>query len=148
MIAKYLGVCATSAVLALGVAGSASSAASAGTAVQKTVGFDVMYDNPGTSFRYLACSDGSNGFITRGYETLGEVESFPNVVAIDEIAGWNSSYCGATVRISYGGRTITAVAVDHADNGALLSKAAMNTLTNGRADELGTVKATVEVTPR
>ncbi|MEV0323104.1 hypothetical protein ACIBKX_33725 [Streptomyces sp. NPDC050658] len=74
------------------------------------------------------------------------MESFPYAVAIDQIAGWNSPYCGAQVRISYGGRTITATAVDRAQSGAVLSKAAMDALTDGRADELGTVTANVEVT--
>jgi hypothetical protein len=46
--------------------------------------------------------------------------------------------------VSYGGKTIYVVAIDHADNGLVLSTAALNDLTNGNAVNFGVVDASVQ----
>jgi hypothetical protein len=123
----------------------------------------------------VACSDGSNGLITRyGWQTqgnippstsyhhqkptippkntltptlpsdIGQIPRFPYIGASDSIAGWNSGNCGQCLSVSYGGKTIYVLAVDHADAGLVLSTGALNDLTNGQAVALGVVDAQVQ----
>lgn len=51
--------------------------------------------------------------------------------------------CGTCWQLSYGGRTINVLAIDHAASGFNIAQAAMNELTNGQAAALGRVEATV-----
>lgn len=53
------------------------------------------------------------------------------------------SQCGQCYEVTYNGNTIHIIAIDHTLNGLNLSKAALNTLTGGRAEEVGRVDATV-----
>lgn len=70
--------------------------------------------------------------------------SFPNIGASDQIPGWNSDQCGQCFSLTYnGGAPIYVVGVDHAASGMVLSKAAMEKLTNNQADFLGRVEASV-----
>ncbi|KAF8249130.1 allergen Asp f 15 precursor [Wilcoxina mikolae CBS 423.85] len=110
---------------------------SAGT--QVSVGYDTNYDSPILSTKSTACSDGSNGLFTKGYNTLGDLPNFPLVGASDQIPGWNSNQCGKCFKIFYQGTSIYVTAVDHAGNGFVLSKAAMDKLTGGQAQMLGRV---------
>ncbi|KAL1872687.1 hypothetical protein Daus18300_004233 [Diaporthe australafricana] len=109
--------------------------ATAATAV--TVSYDTGYDDAARSLTAVSCSDGANGLITRyGYQTQGAIPNFPHVGGAAAIAGWNSA------SLSYGGRTINVLAIDHAAAGFNLAQAAMNELTNGQAAALGRVEAT------
>ena len=105
------------------------------------VGYDTVYDNPNGSLSTVACSDGSNGMLTKGYTTFGSLPSFPNIGAAQAIAGWNSPACGSCWQISYGEKSIYFIAIDRTNNGFVVSSEAMNTLTNGQAQDLGVISA-------
>ena len=110
------------------------------------VRYDPVYNNAGQSLATVACSDGSNGMLTKGFTTFGSLPTFPNIGAAQAIAGWNSAACGSCWKISYKGKSITVTAVDHAGDGFNLAETALNTLTNGQAVALGEISATaVEV---
>ncbi|CZT15313.1 related to allergen Asp f 15 precursor [Ramularia collo-cygni] len=116
----------------------------AAAASATSVSYDLGYDEGGRAMTAVACSDGPNGMITKGYSTQGSIPGFPNIGASSDIPGWNSDQCGQCFSLSYnGGAPLYAVAIDHAANGWVLSKAAMNKLTNNQADFLGRVEATV-----
>lgn len=38
-----------------------------------TVSYDLGYDNGGRSMKDVACSDGANGMITKGYPNQGSI---------------------------------------------------------------------------
>lgn len=115
--------------------------AAAATAV--SVSYDTGYDDASRSMTVVSCSDGTNGLITKyGYSTQGAIPHFPYVGGADVIAGWNSANCGTCWQLTYGGRTINVLAIDHTATGFNLAEAAMNELTNGQAAALGRVDAT------
>ncbi|KZV64666.1 Cerato-platanin [Peniophora sp. CONT] len=115
-------------------------------AVATDVRYDNTYDNADQSLGTVACSDGSNGLLTKGFTTFGSLPTFPNIGAAQAIPGYNSAACGSCWKITYGGETITVTAIDHAGDGFNIAEAALNTLTNGQAEHDGTISATaVEV---
>ncbi|GAP91833.1 putative Epl1 protein [Rosellinia necatrix] len=108
-----------------------------------TVAYDEGYDNAGRSLTAVSCSDGPNGLITRyGWQTQGQIPRFPNIGAAAAVAGWNSASCGTCWRLTYNGRSVNVLAVDHAGAGFNIALRAMNDLTNGQAVALGRVEAT------
>lgn len=105
--------------------------------------YDEGYDQAGRSLTAVSCSDGANGLITRyGWSTQGQIPKFPNIGAAAAVAGWNSAACGTCWKLTYGGRSVNVLAVDHAAAGFNIALGAMNTLTNGQAVALGRVEAT------
>jgi hypothetical protein len=72
------------------------------------------------------------------FTTFGSLPTFPNISAADAIAGWNSPQCGTCWKITYKGKSVTVIAIDHAD-GFNLSLEALNKLTNGQAEQLGVI---------
>ncbi|RYP77842.1 hypothetical protein DL771_000939 [Monosporascus sp. 5C6A] len=107
-----------------------------------TVAYDTGYDNAGRSLDAVACSDGPNGLKTRfGWQTQGQIPRFPNIGAAAAVGGWNSPNCGTCWRLSYGGRSVNVLAVDHAGAGFNIGLSAMNRLTGGQAVQLGRVEA-------
>ncbi len=106
-----------------------------------TVSYDAGYDDASRSLASVACSDGSNGLLTKGFTTQGSLPSFPNIGGASTIAGWNSDSCGSCYQLSYNGNTINVLAIDHADAGFNIAEAAMNTLTGGQAVQLGRIDA-------
>jgi hypothetical protein len=91
----------------------------------------------------VACSDGKNGLITRyGWQTQGNIPKFPNIGGAQAIAGWNSASCGTCWKLTYKGKSINVLAIDHTAAGFNIALTAMNTLTNGQAVKLGRVDAT------
>ncbi|CRG92401.1 hypothetical protein PISL3812_09460 [Talaromyces islandicus] len=119
--------------------------ADAGTTID--VAYDNTYDNRDQSTSTLACSDGTNGLIGKGYSTLGALPKFPNVGGAPTIAGWNSPNCGACYGITYNGKTVYVIGVDVAVDRFVLSQGALDTLTNGQAVSLGHVTATYAPAP-
>ncbi len=105
------------------------------------VRYDTAYDNAKGSLSTVACSDGVNGLLTKGFTTFGSLPSFPNIGAAQAVAGWNSPACGSCWQVSYKGKSINIIAIDHAGDGFNLSLEAMNTLTNGHAVEFGVIDA-------
>jgi hypothetical protein len=110
-----------------------------------TASWDTTYDNTAQSTLTLACSDGVNGLYTKGYHTLGSIPRFPFVGAAPTIPGWNSPNCGKCYKVysKAGGvaRTIFVTGVDSSRSSGnfVLSKAALNALTNNQAEALGRV---------
>lgn len=45
----------------------------AAAATATTVSYDVGYDEAGRAMTAVACSDGPNGLITKGYSTQGSI---------------------------------------------------------------------------
>ncbi|TFK45633.1 Cerato-platanin [Heliocybe sulcata] len=111
-------------------------------ALSQQVSWDSAYDNANQSLATVACSDGVNGLMTKGYTTFGSLLTFPYIGGAQAIAGWNSASCGTCWNITYGTTTITVLAIDHAGSGFNIGEEAMNTLTGGYAVEYGIVQAT------
>ncbi|EGN96312.1 hypothetical protein SERLA73DRAFT_76289 [Serpula lacrymans var. lacrymans S7.3] len=114
--------------------------------------YDETYDNAALSLDYVACSDGVNGLISKGYTTLGSLPTFPNVGGVFAVTGWDSTACGSCWDVTYtsptGTTNLLVTAVDTGADGFNLSLEAMNTLTNGEAVFLGNVTVTAtEVAP-
>jgi len=114
----------------------------AGLASAISVSYDTGYDNGSRSMTAVSCSDGPNGLITKyGWQTQGAVSKFPYIGGYVGIPGWNSDQCGTCYGITYNGKTIYVLAIDHTDNGFNLAKAAMDDLTNNQAANLGRIDA-------
>jgi hypothetical protein len=109
-----------------------------------TVSYDAGYSDSSRSLASVACSDGTNGLLTKGYSTQGSLPSFPNIGGASVIAGYNSPSCGTCWALTYNGVTINVLAVDHADAGFNIATEAMNTLTGGQAVQLGRVDASYQ----
>ncbi|KAJ5505142.1 Cerato-platanin [Penicillium fimorum] len=127
-------------------------AAAPAPAVAETVSvsFDPKYDIGTSSLTTVSCSDGINGLITEGYTDFASLPSFPNIGGAITISGWNSPNCGKCYELHYSNgkidKTINVIAIDASPSGFNIGLQAMNTLTNGLAEELGRVDATyVEV---
>ncbi|PSR80301.1 hypothetical protein PHLCEN_2v6773 [Hermanssonia centrifuga] len=108
-----------------------------------SISYDQAYDNTSTSLAEVACSDGSNGLLTKGFTTLGSLPNFPSVGGAAAIPGWNSTECGSCWELTFNGTTVTVLAVDHTEDGFNISEEAMNLLTGGQAVAVGRVDATV-----
>ncbi|CRK09557.1 hypothetical protein BN1723_003682 [Verticillium longisporum] len=107
-----------------------------------SVSYDKGYDNGSRSLTAVSCSDGANGLITRyGWQTQKQVKKFPYIGGAPAVAGWNSPNCGTCWELSYNGRTINVLAIDHSANGFNIALDAMNALTGGQAVKLGRVNA-------
>ena len=109
-----------------------------------TVSYDETYDNADGQLTTVACSDGPNGLITKGYDTFGSLPHFPNIGGAAAVAGWNSAQCGSCWQLTYNGKSINVLAIDHADEGFNIALEAMNTLTGGQAQQLGRINASVK----
>lgn len=112
------------------------------------VAYDNVYDNKEQSTSTLACSNGNNGLLTKGYSTIGALPTFPNVGGAPTIEGWNSVNCGACYGITYNGKTIYVIGVDKSIGRFVLSQEALDTLTGGQAVGLGHVSATYAPAPQ
>ncbi|KAI0886154.1 SnodProt1 [Annulohypoxylon maeteangense] len=107
-----------------------------------SVSYDTGYDDRSRSLTAVSCSDGTNGLITRyGWQTQGNIPS-AYIGGADTIAGWNSPNCGACYQLTYNGKSINVLAIDHSAGGFNIALDAMNALTNGQAVALGRVEAT------
>ncbi|TFK34871.1 SnodProt1 [Crucibulum laeve] len=98
--------------------------------------YDPVYDNRKGSMRSVACSDGSNGLIRHGYNTYGDLPTFPNIGGAQAVAGWNSPKCGSCWNITYTNpqdvtRSIVITAIDTASGGFNLATPAMRRLAGG-----------------
>lgn len=113
-------------------------------AVAVTLSYDPVYDASSGSLATVACSDGDNGLLTKGYTTFGSLPKFPYIGGAAVVAGWNSASCGTCWNVTYAAtkKSIAVLAVDHTDAGYNIAKAAMNVLTNGRAEALGRIDVT------
>lgn len=113
-------------------------------AAATTLSFDPVYDNKAGDLTTVACSDGANGLITRGFTTFGSLPNFPNIGGAPAVTGWNSSNCGTCWKVTYTNgqgvkKSINVLAIDVGLIGFNVAKAAMDNLTNGQATQLGRV---------
>ncbi|APA15997.1 hypothetical protein SS1G_10096 [Sclerotinia sclerotiorum 1980 UF-70] len=111
------------------------------SALAITVSYDTGYDDASRSLDVVSCSDGSNGLIRKGFSTQGSLPNFPNIGGASTIGGWNSASCGSCYQLSYAGRSINVLAIDHAAAGFNIGQRAMDTLTGGQAVALGRIDA-------
>lgn len=116
------------------------------------VSYDEAYDVPGASLNTVACSDGSNGMLTRNFTTFNSLPKFPLIGGFVGIAGWNSPKCGSCYQLTYTDagvkKSINVLMIDSTKEGYNIALAAMNQLTGGRAKALGRVNVTdIRVSP-
>ena len=80
-----------------------------------------------------------------GFTTFSSLPTFPNIGGAPEVTGFDSPNCGTCWNLTFTptGQTITVTAIDVATAGFNIALEAMNTLTGGRAVDLGRVNATV-----
>lgn len=115
-----------------------------GVAFATSLSWDPVFDNPGASLDTVACSDGMNGLITRGYTTFGSLKIFPNIGAVPAITDWNSTSCGTCWNVTYTNgqgaqKSINILGIDIGHGSFNVAKAAMNNLTDNQADQLGRI---------
>jgi hypothetical protein len=67
---------------------------------------------------------------------------FPYIGGASQISGWGSSECGTCWALTYNGKTINVLAIDHANSGFNIGLNAMNALTNNQAKSLGRINVT------
>ncbi|KAI0329937.1 Cerato-platanin [Cubamyces sp. BRFM 1775] len=109
-------------------------------AVTTTATWDDAYDNFTGDLNTVACSNGENGMITKGFTTFGSLPNWPFIGATDAIAGYDSPNCGTCWELTYKGKGFTILAIDHAAEGFNISKVALEQLTDGAGIPLGHVE--------
>jgi len=114
-----------------------------------SLSWDTVYDDVNASLAIVACSDGSNGLLTRGFTTFGSLKNFPNIGGVPAITGFNSAECGTCWKVTYTNgqgtqKSINILGIDTGGKGFNVAKAAMNALTNNQADQLGRVDVDAE----
>jgi len=97
-----------------------------------TLSWDNTYDDSGASLATVACSDGSNGLLTRGFTTFGSLPNFPNIGGVPAITGFNSASCGTCWKVTFTNgqgaqKSINVLGIDTGAKGFNVAKAAMNT---------------------
>ena len=107
---------------------------------QYTVIYDEFYDGNLNSLNSVACSTGDYGLITYGYNTFGQIPTYPMIGGAPQIQGWNSPNCGTCWNLTYtdphGGSssvTFTAINLSGDPGRYTISFAGMDELTNGNA---------------
>ncbi len=115
----------------------------AGSAFATTgsVSYDQTYDVASNSLDIVACSDGPNGLLTKGYTTFGSLPNFPFIGGVPAVATWDSVNCGTCWSLTYDNTTIKVLAID-VSTGYNIALEAMNKLTDNQAEFLGRVNAT------
>ena len=100
-----------------------------------------FYDDPNTSMNDVACSNGANGLVTKGYPTFGSLPGFPYIGGAYAVSGWNSTECGSCWNLTNPaiGITLYLVAIDTVYSGFDVSDDAMDTLTGGQTGEFSEV---------
>ena len=91
-----------------------------------------FYDDPNTSMNNVACSNGANGLVTKGYPTFGSLPGFPFIGGAFAVSGWNSTKCGSCWQLTSAGaaETVYFTAIDTVFSGFDVSDQTMNTFTN------------------
>ena len=116
------------------------SVASAGpTPSTYTVRYNTFYDSALTSLNDVACSNGDNGLVTKGYSSFVSLPSYPFVGGVFAVENWNSPECGSCWELTYEGSTIYVTAIDTNSDGFDISLAAMTVLTKGQAQQLDSI---------
>ena len=116
-------------------------------AYSDTVKYDPVYDNQNTSLTEVACSDGENGMITKGYKAFGDLPNFPHIGAAYAVEGYNSASCGSCWELTYTKsdnttNTIYITAIDHAGDGFVIAGTALKDLGGQQAVDAGHIEVT------
>ena len=92
-----------------------------------------MYDNGADSLNNVACSNGPNGLITRGFTTFDSLPTFPFIGGGFTVKNWGSAECGSCWKLTYPttGGIIYATAIDTVFSGFDLSVEAVEALLQG-----------------
>jgi hypothetical protein len=61
------------------------------------ISYDTIYDKSNNSLNTVACSDGSNGLLTKGFKTYGDLPKFPFIGGAQTVADYNSKNCGLCI---------------------------------------------------
>ena len=134
---QFFGLLATITALA------ASTLAAPSATTSVTVSYDTIYDAAGTSLTQVACSDGTNGLLTKGFTTFGSLPT-KFIGGAAAIPGWNSAECGSCWTLTFNGTSINVLAIDHTDSGFNVAQAALDKLTRNQAVALGRITATAK----
>nr|AGL40517.1 cerato-platanin 5 [Crinipellis campanella] len=120
-------------------------------AVAVNLGWDNAYDGPSTSLDTVACSNGENGLETRfGFSNLSQIPTFPFVGGAPDISGFNSPACATCWELTYTNstgiaQTVHFTAIDAGGDDFVTGEGALNSLTNGQAEQLGIIPVTATV---
>jgi hypothetical protein len=117
---------------------SASLALAANSTETTTATFDTAYDDANLSLSTVTCSNGENGLVTKGYNTIGDLPT-QDVAGSLTVKGWNDANCGACYSLSYKNETVYVVAIDAAIGGFNVAQKVLDKLTHGHAQEFGSV---------
>ncbi|KIJ45441.1 hypothetical protein M422DRAFT_166828 [Sphaerobolus stellatus SS14] len=145
---------------------STSMAAPPSVPFDTTVTYDNTYDNPTGSLNSVACSNGANGLVTKGYTTFNSLPNFPYIGGAQAVAGWNSTNCGSCWSLTYNGNNIygkhsfinfplevllstrvLVTAIDTAGLGFNIAQEALDKLTDGHAVQFGKFNVTAVQVP-
>lgn len=131
-----------SALVALAISTSCSAQGFGSTRIT----YNVLYDNPGLSSSFLACSQWA---AENNYTTLSDVPNFPYVGAANVVSATNTGNCGDCYSIfdERTGNLIDVTVVDATGTGFVISLQAMNDLTDGNSIFLDVVTAIVDQVP-
>ncbi|KIJ30436.1 hypothetical protein M422DRAFT_61724 [Sphaerobolus stellatus SS14] len=114
-------------------------AANITAAFTTTASYDPVYDNVNGDLHTVACSDAPNGLLTKGFTTFESLPNFAHIGGAPAVGGWNSASCGTCWALTFNGKTINVLAIDHSDPGFNIALSALNELTNKQAVALGRV---------
>jgi hypothetical protein len=118
---------------------------------QLSVSFDQKFDDASQSLTSVACSDGPNGLITRGFTTFGSLPHFPFIGGGPAVTGFGSPGCGTCWELTFVNAekvptSINILVIDVATPNFNIALEAMNDLTDNEAQFFGRVDVTaVEV---
>ena len=59
------------------------------------ISWTPIYDQGTQSLDVVACSNGPNGLLTKGYSVFEDLPTFPNIGGSSAVAEWNSPNCGS-----------------------------------------------------
>ncbi|KAN0073794.1 Cerato-platanin [Tylopilus felleus] len=120
---------------------------------QYTVWYDTFYDGTTTSLSSVACSTGEYGLIPYGYNTFGDLPSYPFIGGAPQIESWDSLNCGTCWELTYTDRygdstSANFTAINSSDPGCFtLSFAGTDILTNGNGERLDGASITAVQVP-
>ena len=107
------------------------------------VTFSTNYDSGELSLNNVACSNGDNGLVTKGFTTLYSLPYFPFVGGAHVVSGWNSNQCGTCWSLTYESSTIYVLAIDTAGVGFNIARSAMQVLAGDAGVQAGKVSAQI-----
>jgi hypothetical protein len=120
--------------------------------LELTASYDQKYDDASESLTSVACSDGPNGLITRGFTTFGSLPGFPSIGGGPAVTGFDSPGCGTCWELTYvnaqgASRSMNILVIDVASPNYNIVLEALNELTVTEGEFLGRVPVTAVEVP-